>query len=175
MVEIADLSFVLAGASVCVAAFYYIFHMRYTMKSREMETLKYLTEFMLSETRLQSFGIVYHQLEWKDWKDFKQKYWDSNPEMYARINSLFGMGNELGYIVRNKLASAERLYDLGGWAFLQLWNRYSGYFYWRREQMSHITGRDFYRNFEFLAQEMKKINDSRRQTQEQMKPISQKI
>jgi hypothetical protein len=177
MVEISDISFVLAGPSVSVAAFYYIFNMRHAMKSREMETIRFLTQFMTSEERMQSLGSILHsQIEWKDWKDFHQNFWNSNLEMFASINSIFWLGEMLGYIIRNKLAKAETIFDLGGFGLLQLWNRFSGYIYWRREEMTSgaaIAGRSWFKNFEFLAQEMKKISDSRKQAQEQMNPILQ--
>jgi hypothetical protein len=98
--------------------------------------------------------------------------------MFAKINIVFWLTDMLGYAIRNKVVKAETIYDMAGWGWLQLWDRFSGYIYWRREGMTgatSIAGNDWHRNFEFLAQEMKKISDSRKETQGQMKPLSLKI
>ena len=160
MVEISDLSIVIAAISVSLAAFYYIFNMRHAIRTREMDACRYLTQFTTSERTNQSFAII-SRLEWKDPEDFYKKYWYSNPEMFGRINSWFFVAENLGILVKHKIASAETIYDMGGWVFIHQWDKYSACINWRRELPRQTMGREYMKNFEFLAQELEKVGQRR--------------
>jgi len=157
MVDLAEIQaayYMVAATGVLVAAIYYIINLRYTIKAREMEICKYLTTQMTSDPAMQSYSILIKKLEWKDHEEFMEKYGYSNPEIFGKWTSWFFLGETMGYIIKNKLVRAETIYDLGGWGFIRLWERYSGFVYSRRDA---AWGRDYMANFEYLAKEMLKI------------------
>ena len=152
--EIQTVYYMIAATGVLVAAIYYIINLRYTLKAREMETCKYLTTQMTSDPAMQSYSILMKQLDWKDHEDFMEKYGYSNPEMFGKWASWFFLADTLGYLIKNHLVRAETIYDLGGWGFIRLWERYSGFITSRRET---THGKDYFTGFEFFAKEMLKI------------------
>jgi len=154
LVEIQAAYYMVAATGVLVAAAYYIINMRNQIKVRELETCKYLTNQMTSDPALQTYSILLKKLEWRDHEDFMGKYGYSNPEMFGKWASWFFLGDTIGYVVRNRLARSETIYELGGWGFIRLWERYKDFILSRRGE---VYGRDYFAGFEFLAGEMLKI------------------
>ena len=146
--------YMVAATGVLVAAGYYILNMRAVMKSREFETCKYLTAFMTSDPMMQTYSTLLKGMEWKDYNDFMEKYGYSNPEMFGKWVSFFFLADTLGYQVKNQLVRAETIYDLGGWGFIRLWERYKDVILSRRGE---VYGWDYFAGFEFFAGEMLKI------------------
>jgi len=123
-----------------------------------METVQYLTQF--PESGWQSYAVV-AQLKWKDPEEFYEKYWTSNPETFPKVNFYFWRADLLGYLISKKHATAETIFDLGGWYYTRLWEKYSECINWRRQWPTQTLGRDYMKYFEFLAQEMEKVGESR--------------
>ena len=163
MVTFQDLQaayYMVAATGVLVAAFYYIMNLRYTLKTKEMDACKFLTDRMTSDPVMQTYGIIMSKsVEWKDHDEFMDKYGYSNPEMLGHWTSWFFTAEALGYIMKNGIVRAETVYDLGGWGFIRMWEKFSGFVYSRRE--SAAWGRDYYVNFEYTANEMLKIKKKR--------------
>ncbi len=88
----------------------------------------------------------------------------------ARVSN-FMLGETFGYIIRKGLAKPETVFDLAGLGMLGVWNRFSRYIYYRRSLSLGTLGRDHMKNYEYFAQEMQKINDSRKQVKEETKLI----
>ena len=160
MVDLAEIQaayYMVAATRVLVAASYYVLNMRAVIKAREFDACKYLTTQMTSEQTMQSYSILIG-LEWKDYEDFMEKYGYSNHEIFAKWTSWFFLADTLGYTIRNQLVRAETIYDLGGYGFIRLWERYKEIIQIRRDA---AWGRDYFTSFEFLAKEMLRIKTSR--------------
>ena len=149
-----SVSYIAGALGVCVAATYYVMNMRNLIKVRELDTCKYLTMQFTSDPSLQTYALLMKKLEWKDHEDFMEKYGYSNPEIFGKWASWFFMGDTFGYIIRNGLARAETIYNLGGWGYIRLWERYKDFIVSRRGE---VYGLDYFAGFEFLAGEMLKI------------------
>src|SRR4030042_4370204 len=149
LVEIQAAYYMVAATGVLIAAIYYIINLRYTLNAREMEACKFLTTMMTSDPAMQTYSILMKDFEWKDYEDFMSKYGYSNPLMFGKWASWFFLADTLGYIIRKRLVRAETIYDLGGWGFIRLWERFSGFINSRREA---VYGSDYFTGFEFLAE-----------------------
>lgn len=93
-------------------------------------------------------------LQWKDYKDFMERYGYSNPEIYGKWCSQLFMLEMMGVLVKSGIAPAETLYYLGAYGVLRLWEKYKNIIQGRRDA---AFGQDFIINLEYLAGEMMKI------------------
>jgi hypothetical protein len=153
MVDIYEISAMVAAAGIVVGVVYYILDIRYNMKARETEISRMFTSEYVSDQGLQRYATVM-TLEWKDHEDFMKKYGYSNPEMFGKWVSQFFAHEAMGGLLRNKVIRAQTLYTLGGYGAIWLWDKYKDIIQSRRDV---AWGRDYMSDFEFFAQEMLKI------------------
>jgi len=157
LAEIQTAYYMVAATGVLIATVFYILNLRYTLKAREVETCRFLTDRMTSDPVMQNYGILMQKnIEWKDHDEFMEKYGYDNTEFFGHWTSWFFTAEALGYMIKNKIVRAETVYDLGAWGFIRMWEKYSGFILSRREAEA-AWGRDYFIGFEFLAQEMVKI------------------
>ena len=140
-------------ASVTVAVIYYMFTLRINMKAREMEICRLHTSDWNSDQGMQRYAIVM-SMEWKDYDDFMKKYGYSNPEMWGKWLSQFFMFETMGVLVKSGVVDIEKLYALGGYGSIRVWEKFKGIIQSRRDS---AWGQDYMINAEFLAEEMFKI------------------
>jgi len=160
MVDLAEIQtayYMAAATGVIVAAIYYVISLRYNMKAREMEICRLHTSDYTSDQGLQRLAIVMN-LEWKDYKDFMEKYGFSNPDVFGKWSSQFFMWETMGLLVKSGVVKADKLYNLGGYGAIWIWEKYKDIIQNRRDT---AWGQDYMSNFEFYAQEMLKIKMSR--------------
>jgi hypothetical protein len=161
LAEIQIVYYMVAATGVLVAAVFYIFNLRYTLKAKEMETCRFITDRMTSDLAMQAYGILMQKdVEWNDHDEFMGKYGYDNPEFFGHWTSWFFVGETLGYMIKNKIVRAETIYDLGAWGFIRIWEKYGGFILSRREAAT-AWGRDYFIGFEFLAKEMVRIKTMR--------------
>jgi len=153
MVDITEISAVVAAAGVLIGVVYYIISLRYDMKTRETEISRMFTSEYVSDQGLQRYATVM-TLEWKDHDDFMKKYGYSNPEMFGKWVSQFFAYESMGSLLRNKVIKAETIYTMGGYGAIWAWDKYKDIIRSRREV---AWGRDYMKDFEFFAQEMLKM------------------
>jgi len=153
MVDIVEISAMVAAAGVLVGVVYYMLDMRYSTRARETEIANMWTTEYLSDQGLQRYAIVM-TLEWKDHEDFMKKYGYSNPEMFGKWVSQFFAFEAMGGLLRNKVIKAQTLYTLGGYGAIWAWDKYKDIIQSRRDV---AWGRDYMSDFEFFAQEMLKM------------------
>jgi hypothetical protein len=108
-----EISSIVAAAGVLVAAIYYIINLRHNMKAREMEICRLVSSDYTSEQSIQRWATMMN-MEWKDFKDFMEKYGLSNPELYSKWVSQFFGWEMMGILLKNKVVRAEEMHDLGG-------------------------------------------------------------
>ena len=146
-------SIVIASVGVFVAAIYYMFTLRHNVKRREMETCRLVSSDFNSEEGTKRYAAMM-SLEWKDFKDFMQKYRYSNPEEFSKYASQFMVWETCGFLIKRKVVKAENLYDLGGFVAIFGWEKYKDIVQGLREV---VWGKDLWSNAEYFAQEMLNI------------------
>ena len=93
-------------------------------------------------------------MQWKDNKDFMEKYnYQSNPEMFGIWTSWFLAWEMMGILVKSKVVRAEEMQDLGGFSAIFAWDKFKDIIQGLR---GFTWGQDGLSNAEFFAQEMLK-------------------
>jgi len=160
MVDVYEISAVVAAAGVLVGVAYYILDLRHNREARELELSRMVISDVQSEQGIQRWATVMN-LEWKDYEDFMQKYSSSsNPEIFSKWSSQFMTMDTIGFLIKRKVAKAETVYEIGGAVAIRTWERYKDIVQGLRDEESR---QDIWSNFEFYAQEMRKIMKKREQ------------
>jgi len=118
-----------------------------------MEICRLVTSDYASEQGIQRYATMMN-MEWKDYEDFMEKYGYSNPEMFSKWTSQFFTWENMGVLIKNRVVTAEKLYDTGGIGPILGWEKFKDIIQRRRDI---FWGRDYLSNAEFFAQEMLKI------------------
>jgi len=156
MVDLAEIQaayYMVAATGVLVAAIYYVINLRYNMKAREMEVCQLFVKEWTSEQGMQRYAKMM-TLEWKDYDDFMKKYGYSNPEMFGLWVSQLFMIETMGILMKSGVVNPEKLYYLGGYGGIRMWEKYRGIVQGRR---GISWGQDYMINAEYLANECLKI------------------
>jgi len=158
--DITSISAIVAAAGVLVGVAYYTLDLRHNREAKEMELSRMVISDVQSEQGAQRWATIMN-LEWKDYDDFMQKYSSrSNPEIFSKWSSQFMTLDTIGFLIKRKVVKAETVYEIGGAAAIQTWEKYKGIIQHLRNEGSH---QDFWSNAEFYAQEMLKIMKKREQ------------
>jgi len=153
MVGIVEISAMVAAAGMLVGVVYYILDIRYSMRAREMEMCRLVTSDFNSEQGIQRYATMMN-MEWKDYEDFMEKYTYSHPEMMGKWVSQFMAWDNMGFLIKSKVVTAEEQYYMGGFGAIMGWEKFKDIIQRRRDV---AWGRDWLSNAEFFAQEMLKI------------------
>ena len=153
MVDITEISATVAAAGVLVGVVYYILNIRHNRKAREMEICRVAFSDYISEQAIGKWATMMN-MQWKDNKDFMEKYGESNPEMVSKWTSWFFAWEMMGILLKNKVVRAEEMHDTGGYSAIFAWEKFKDIIQIGRDT---IWGQDVFSNCEFLAQEMLKI------------------
>jgi len=153
MVGIVEISAMVAAAGVLVGVVYYILDIRYSMRAREMEMCRLVTSDFNSEQGIQRYATMMN-MEWKDYEDFMEKYTYSHPERMGKWVSQFMAWDNMGFLIKSKVVTAEEQYSMGGFGAIMGWEKFKDIIQRRRDV---LWGRDWLSNAEFFAQEMLKI------------------
>jgi len=157
LVDAQTIGVLVTATSVSVAAIYYIFTLRINMKAREMEIAHLCLSETISDEGLQRFATVM-TMEGKNAEDFMEKYGYLNPEMFGKWTSQLFSYETRGILLKSKVVDAEKLYVLGGYGAIRIWEKYKDIIKYRRDAE---WGQDYMSNFEFYAGEMMKIKMKR--------------
>jgi len=153
MVDIIEISAMVTAAGVLVGVVYYILDIRHSRKAREMEISRVAFSDYISEQALKRWATML-SMQWKDNKDFMEKYGHSNPEMFGKWTSWFFAWEMAGILLKNKVIKAEEVHDLGGYSAIFAWEKFKDIIQGFRDNR---WGQDFLSNAEWFAQEMLKI------------------
>jgi len=152
MVDLTEISAMVAAAGVLVGVVYYILDMRHQSKVRQTD----LAIRLHSQVCTKEFMEALHKLlsaEYKDYNDFVKRYGDVRSENPVPI--AFGMvcmyleGN--GVLLHRKLVDIDLIRDL--FNVVSWWEKLKPIIYGVREER-HLP--EYYEWFEYLANEMKK-------------------
>jgi len=156
MVDITEISAVVAAAGIVVGVVYYILDLRHNTRAREMEICRLVSSDYTSEQGCQRYATMM-TLQWKDLNDFMQKYGvlGSNLEMFGKWASQFAAWEIMGLLLKNKIIKAEEIHELSGYVAIPAWEKYKDIIQGLR---NYIYGKNMYSNAEFFAQEMLRIS-----------------
>jgi len=165
LVDAQTIGVLVTAASVTVAAIYYIFTLRtnqrnlkMNIESRKIELTNNILHDLMSEASWEAFAEVMN-MTWSDFDDFTKKY-DStvNPELFAKRMSYISTLDNIGYLYKLNLIDADTVYEVGGtgaiWFYAKFKSIIDGY---RRISW----GNDRFRNFDYLASEMYRLQMKR--------------
>jgi hypothetical protein len=157
MVDITEISAVVAAAGVLVGVAYYILDMRHQSRVRQTELLVRLAPWLnMSGTELQQAYVKVLNLESKDYDAFVRRYGSPLAEKPEQM-ALMTVGNyfeAIGTLLTRKLIDVELVWDYWGETFITLWEeKYKDYVDGIRKQFHHPEYGDA---AEYLYNEMKK-------------------
>ena len=161
MVELATLqavSYIMGSLGVFIAAVFYVLNMRETTKNRKATLTNNLMQFVTSLER-HKIGMELLSMEWEDFDDFYRKY-DStvNPDNYAKRLTHWSYYEILGVQYRTGLLDVETLYAVGGVLIVNMWLRFRPII---EEYRKFDYGKDFFQNWEYLANDLARIKAER--------------
>lgn len=156
MVDITEISAIVAAAGVLVGVVYYILDIRYQARTRQTDLMMRLYLTWGSEEYKKGFG-PFVGLEIKDYDSFVKKYGSlTSPEhsqIWTDIDRYTWFFNGIGYLVYHKFADVEQVEDLFGYTIIAFWEKTKPLVEgWRKQLNSPKSARWL----EYLSNEMKK-------------------
>ncbi|MGD0805725.1 MAG: hypothetical protein ABSA11_16815 [Candidatus Bathyarchaeia archaeon] len=153
--EIQAAYYMVAATGVLVAAIYYILNLRETRRNGRIALANNIIQKMTTSTGMRIY-IDLLNYEWTDYDDFEKKYGsDNNPDSYAKRYSTWQYYNNLGFMVRDDVIDADRLFDLGGNGVPWLWAKFESVI--RTQRKLYSLGSFWLWGFEYLSGEMLKV------------------
>ena len=158
--EIQAAYYMVAATGVLVAAIYYVMTLRATQRNMkttiEMQKLQFFTSIyqqIFNEDGYKRYGELMN-MEWKDYDDFEKKYGsDYNLENYAKRNTTWNSFNTLGILLRDGIVDIDTLYKMSTEGLSLMWIKFESVI---MEQRRRYNGENFYANWEYLANELRK-------------------
>jgi len=150
-------------AGIIVGIIYYITIMRNQSKTREAQFLLQLNQVFQDKEAIKDWRDVL-AMEVHDYQDFLDKYDSSvNMENYLQRSRIYRMLNTYGQLLKKGLVSPETVYDgISGGFVEDMWDRHSVIIRGIRERTKKPHYLD---GFEYLVEEMKKVDEYRQQTE----------
>lgn len=153
MIDITEISAIVAAAGILVGVIYYILDIRYQAKTRQTDlVMKLYSTFDSRE--FQEAWVETLQMEFKDYKEYLEKYGAaSGKPAYVSVNMVAGFFEGLGILLRRSLIDIALVDDLFSSDILITWHKMKPLAEgWRK----HFDRPQMSEWFEYLANEMKK-------------------
>ncbi len=161
MVELSLIRDFLACFGVIAGFSYYVLTVRASQRNRrqtlETRQISLIDNIVTRSMNEQGFRNFFELLrcEWTDFEDFSKKYGsENNVEATAKRFSVWQDYNLIGLMLRKGLVEADDLFDMGVQGVTFLWEKYKLII---EEERKRYLGKNFLRDFEFLAGEMYRI------------------
>ncbi len=160
MVDITEISAMVAAAGVLVGVVYYILDLRHqsSMRQTEIETrqanlLVQIYNYYYTEHFLSTENEILFQWKWKDFDDFWQKYGpETNVKAFNKWDSMGTYFKGVGVLVKLKLIDLNLVDELMGTSIRLHWEKSGAVMTeFRKRMWPHA-----YEEFEYLYNEMKK-------------------
>jgi hypothetical protein len=156
MVDITEISAVVAAAGVLVGIVYYVLEMRHQGKVRETDVIVRMNpSFNVSLIEWQQAALKVANLQFKDYQDFVDKYGSLATET-PTIMAIHTIGNyyeAIGYLLKRKLVGIDYVWNCYGEAVIQLWEKLKPVVEGFRKQYNVPTA---WQPVEYLYREMKR-------------------
>jgi hypothetical protein len=152
MVDITEISAVVAAGGVLIGVIYYVSEIRHQNKLRRTDLVKWLYSFWTNSEFMEAF-IEIHNLRFKDYEDFVKTYgppFSKNP-VYLAFYKVINYFDEAGSLLRKGLIDIDVVSDIGIAVFL--WEKLKPIVEGHRRELARPG---FMGSFEYLYNEMKK-------------------
>ena len=160
MVDVTEISAIVAAAGVLVGVAYYILDMRNQARTRQTDMVLRLYSTFSSE----EFQITLAQidnLKFQNTDDFLQKYGSKvNAEVWGKWQSVAAFFEQVGVLLHRKLINISLVDDLLTTDVKQQWERMAPVILDIRKR---LDSPQIWEWFEYLYNEMKKIEQKRQQ------------
>lgn len=154
MVDYQTISIVLTGIGMMIALTYYALQIRNQNRTRQAQLHMQIFNELNSEGRWRDFLDAMYSWEWDGYDDFQEKYGTSNPDVYAKLTSLWWVYNSIGTLLYDGLLDAEKLYPLIGPMVIMQWTRWESVIMANRKRLEQPES---FIHFEYLAKEMLRV------------------
>jgi len=153
MVDVTEISAVIAAAGVLIGVFYYILQMRHQEKIRKTDLIVRLYSTWISR-ELSEATLKTWNLEFKGFDDFVKKYgpWFSDTEVYAALRMVGNFFELLSMLLSSGLVDFDMVANTFGIPIETTWKKIKPLVEGGRK----IYGPYLYYNFEYLSNEMQK-------------------
>ena len=162
MLDITEISALLAAAGVLVGVVYYILDIRHQTRIRETDLeIRMNPVFNMTATEAQQAVLDVFALEYKDYDDFVNRYgsmFDNSPRVMA-INTIGNYFEAVGYLLKRKLVDIDYVWDCYGETGMRLWEKLEPIVNGSRKQFNMPR---MWWPFEYFYNEMKKREKKRR-------------
>jgi len=152
VVDITEISALVAAAGVMMGVFYYILDIRHQAKARQTDLIIRLYSLVGSKEFCEAFEKVYFR-EIKSSDDYLKKY-----GTVAEINQVMSVYGALGMLLHKKLIDVNIINDLTGRTVIMMWEKLKPL--WKPFMKERGVEWD---SFEYLYNEMKKDRTERGQ------------
>jgi hypothetical protein len=163
MVDIYEISAVVAAAGVLIGVAYYIIDMRNQAQKRQTDLVMQLYSELGSKEYVEAWPKFF-LLEFKDYEDFKQKYPTSTfatSEASTSYTMYCYFFEKVGLLLHRKLIDIELVDDLFSIAITASWEKVRPIVEGRRKEWNTPQ---YWEWFEYLYNEMKKREQKLQQT-----------
>ncbi len=165
MVELSLIRDFLACFGVIAGFSYYVLtvrasqkNMMRTLETRQISLIDNIVTRSMGENGFRNFFELM-RYEWKDYEDFEKKYGsENNVDATAKRFAVWQDYNLIGLMLRKGLVEAEDLFDMGVQGVIFLWEKYKSII---EEERKRYLGKNFLRDFEYLAGEMLRVVQER--------------
>jgi hypothetical protein len=153
VVDITEISAVVAAAGVLVGVVYYILDMRHQARTRKTEMVMRLYSAWQSK-ELSDATLKVWNLEFKDYDDFVKRYgpWYSETEVYSAFRMVCIFFDGIGILLLRKLVDIEMVSSILLMPITTTWEKVRLLIEGGRRQLNPYLFRDF----EYLYNEVKK-------------------
>jgi integrase len=133
-------------------------NLRETNRSRRVSMTNLLLLTFMSEEGQRRWGELLN-MEWDNYDDFEKKYGsDFNLDNFAKRQSTFYLFDTLGSLLKSGLADRDTLYTVTQVGVPWTWAKFKSVL---MENRRLYAGRDAFKDFEYLADEMMKMKMQR--------------
>jgi hypothetical protein len=153
MVDITEISAIVAAAGVLVGVVYYVLEMRRQTEVKQTDLIMGLDSYFGSR-EFQEAWVETMRMEFKDYEDYLDKYGsDSGKPAYVSVNMVANFFEGLGILLRRKLIDIALVDDLFSSDIILTWHKMKPLAEgWRK----HFNRPQMAEYFEYLYNEMKK-------------------
>ena len=153
MVDVTEISAIVAAAGVLIGVIYYFLDIRHQARMRQTELIMRLYSEWKSKELADAYMKVWN-LEFKDYDDFVEKYgpWFSETEVYTAFRMVCLLFEEMGVLLYRGLLDIDIVVDLFNIATKNTWEKVRPLVESSRKRLSP----NMLVYFEYLYNQMKK-------------------
>jgi len=152
MVDITEVSAIVAAAGVMIGVVYYILDIRHQARTRQTELVMRLYSEIGSKEYVEAYPNFFASMEFKDYEDFKKKPWVGTPAYVSYMMHCYFFEG-IGILLHKKLIDIELVDDLFSMHIKMNWEKIKPIVEGRRKEWNTPA---YWEWFEYLYNEMKK-------------------